>query len=89
MLERSAALIAAAESRFDDADQHFANAAEIARRYSYTMFRAEILDEWGRVLASAGDPARANEKLDEAADIYRRGRFGAPWLDRVEAWRPR
>jgi tetratricopeptide (TPR) repeat protein len=89
LLERAKALIAAAESRFDDADQHFASADEITRRYSYLMYRAEVLDEWGRFLAIAGDPGRANEKLDEAAQIYRRGRFGQPWLDRIEASRPK
>lgn len=44
---------------------------------------------WGRSLRQAGDHARAMERLDAAAEIYRRVGAGEAWLNRVEEERAR
>jgi tetratricopeptide (TPR) repeat protein len=87
LVEWSAASIAVAEKRFDDADHHFAVAIDIIRRYSMRNHEGPALSEWGRTLLAAGHRDRAFEKLDEALDLYRRVGAGQPWIDYVEAAR--
>ncbi len=79
------AMVAAAEGRLTDAEEGFARAVDIDRRYGIVWSEAHALHEWGRALLRAGEPARAMEKLDAALDIYRRAGFGPRWLERVIA----
>jgi hypothetical protein len=45
---------------------------------------ADALQQWALALARAGERSRAAEKLEAAADIYRRHGAGAAWLKRLE-----
>jgi len=85
LVEWSEAAIAVAEKRFDDADDHFALAIEIIRRYSMRTHEGPALSDWGRALLAAGHRDRAREKFDEALALYRRVGAGQPWIDRVLA----
>jgi tetratricopeptide (TPR) repeat protein len=87
LVEWSAASIAVAEKRLDDADHHFAVAIDIIRRYSMRNHEGPALSEWGRTLLAAGHRDRALEKFDEALNLYRRVGAGQPWIDYVEAAR--
>ena len=87
LVEWSAASIAVAEKRLDDADHYFAVAIDIIRRYSMRDHEGPALSEWGRTLLAAGHRDRALEKFDEALDLYRRVGAGQPWIDYVEAAR--
>lgn len=88
-LARAEATIAAAESRFENAQPLFAKAAEIHRRYQVPFDEAETLHCWGRALLAAGERFAALEKLDAATELYRRHGAGERWLQRVQADRLR
>jgi tetratricopeptide (TPR) repeat protein len=85
LVSLSEATIAAAEQKLDDADNHFAEALRVIRRYAMAWSEGPALCEWGRVLAAAGKRDRALEKFDEAIEFYRRIGAGQPWIDRAEA----
>jgi tetratricopeptide (TPR) repeat protein len=86
---RAEAAIAAAESRFENAQPLFAKAAEIHRRYQVPFDEAETLHYWGRALLATGECSAALEKLDAAMELYRRHGAGERWLERVRADRLR
>jgi predicted ATPase len=67
---RSLALLAAALGRFEAADEHFAQALEIAIRMEARPWIARIVLEWLESARRAGaDPQRALAMLDEASAI--------------------
>jgi hypothetical protein len=70
------------EGREDDAARAFAAGREVLARHGLRAEEAELLHEWGRLLA-------VPERLDEAAETYRRHGAAAFWLDRVAADRRR
>jgi tetratricopeptide (TPR) repeat protein len=82
---RAEGALAAAQGRFREADDRFAQSVEIFRRYQVPFEEAETLHYWGRAQLLAGDQRIALEKLDAAADLYRRHGAGERWLDRVQA----
>ncbi len=82
---RAEAAVAAAEGRFDTANEQFANAVEIYRRYQVPFEEAEALHYWGRALLSAGDRGAAMEKLNAAMEIYQHHSVGGRWLETVQA----
>jgi tetratricopeptide (TPR) repeat protein len=86
---RAAAVLAAAQGRYREADGEFAKALTTYRRYSVPWEEADTLECWGRALLAAGDRARAAEKFDTAIEVYRR--IGAPerWIERVTSMRER
>jgi tetratricopeptide (TPR) repeat protein len=84
-VERAEGAVAAAEARFEVADQQFASAVEIFRRYQVPFEEAETLHYWGRALLAAGDSGRALEKLDAAMEIYQQHGAGRRWLETVQA----
>jgi tetratricopeptide (TPR) repeat protein len=89
LIARADATVAAAEARFETADQQFASAVEIFRRYRVPFEQAETLHYWGRTLLAAGDRERGFQKLDAATEIYQRHGAGERWLERVQADRLR
>jgi len=88
-IARAEAAIAAAESRFEDAQPLFEKAAFIHRRYQVPFDQAETLHYWGRALLAAGECPAALEKLDAAIELYRRYGAGERWLERVQTDRVR
>jgi DNA-binding winged helix-turn-helix (wHTH) protein/tetratricopeptide (TPR) repeat protein len=86
---RAEAVVAAAESRFEAANEQFASAVEIYRRYQVPFEEAETLHYWARALLAAGDSGQALEKLDAATELYQRHGAGEPWLERIQTDRLR
>src|SRR5208282_1035407 len=82
------AVVAAAEHKYEDAEAQFKKAVLIFRRYHVPFEEAEALHYWGRALNASDEHGRANEKLDEAIEIYHRCGAGERWVERVEAERP-
>ena len=70
------AVVLAHEGRPDEAERGFADARAVLARHGLRGEEADLLHEWGRLLA-APDP------LDEAAEVYRRHHAGRVWLERV------
>jgi tetratricopeptide (TPR) repeat protein len=79
------AVVLSFEERPDEADARFEAALETLSRFRLPADEADGLHQWGLALARAGDRARAAEKLEAAAEIYRGHGAGAAWLERVEA----
>jgi tetratricopeptide (TPR) repeat protein len=88
-IARAEATVAAAESRFENAQPLFAKAVEIHRRYQVPFDEAETLHYWGRALLAAGECSAALDKLDAATELYRRHGAGERWLERVQTDRLR
>jgi class 3 adenylate cyclase len=86
---RAEAVVAAAEQECEEADADFQKAIHIFRKYQVPFEEAEALYYWGRALNASGAHDRANQKLDEAINIYRRCGAGERWVERVEAQRYR
>jgi tetratricopeptide (TPR) repeat protein len=82
-LARAEAVIAAAEEKFDVAQAEFEKAARISRFLQGSFEEAESLYCWGCALNAAGEPARAVEKLEAAANIYRDAGAGERWIERA------
>ena len=76
------AVTLAHEGRDGDAARVFAEGRAVLARHGLRAEEAELLHEWGRLLA-------VPERLDEAAESYRRHGAGAFWLERVAADRRR
>ena len=76
------AVVLAHEGRTADAVRGFETGRAVLARHGLRGEEAELLHEWGRLL-------EAPERLDEAAELYRRHDAGRFWLDRVEADRRR
>jgi hypothetical protein len=86
---RAEAVVAAAETRFDDAQSEFVRAVEIYRRYQVPFEEAEALHYWGRALIAAGNRGAALDRLGAAAEIYRRHGAGERWIEAIQADRMR
>jgi tetratricopeptide (TPR) repeat protein len=72
------AAVLAHEGRAAEAERVFTEGREVLGRHGLRGEEAELLHQWGRLLA-------APERLDEAAELYRRHGAGRLWLDRVAA----
>jgi hypothetical protein len=79
------AVVLSFEQRTDEADARFGHALETLRHFKLVADEADALHQWGLALARAGERSRATEKLELAADIYRRHAAGAVWLKRLKA----
>jgi tetratricopeptide (TPR) repeat protein len=88
IVARAEAVVAAAESKYEDAETQFVKAVQVFQRYHVPFYEAEALHYWGRALNASGEHGRANEKLDAAIEIYQRCGAGERWVLRVEADRP-
>jgi tetratricopeptide (TPR) repeat protein len=66
--------------QWDEAEEDFRAAAEIAATERYPYAEGRSLAEWGRMLLATGAPDRAARHLEGALDIFRR--LGA-WGDAV------
>jgi tetratricopeptide (TPR) repeat protein len=71
-------IVLALEGEPDAADAAFAAAVDVLRSHRLAGEEADALHQWGRALALP-------ERLEEAAEAYRRHGAGRLWLDRVEA----
>ncbi len=76
------AVVLAHEGRTGEAERRFTEAHATLERHELPGERADLLHEWGRLL-------EAPERLDAAADLYRRHQAGRAWLERVDADRRR
>lgn len=83
---RAEAVVAAADGRLDEPEEHFCKADQIFQYYHLPWEEAENCLYWGLALKATGD-SRANEKFGAAIAIYRRHGAGQRWIDRVEAAR--
>jgi DNA-binding SARP family transcriptional activator/tetratricopeptide (TPR) repeat protein len=72
------AVVLAHEGRAADAERVFAEGRVVLERHGLPGDEADLLHQWGRLLG-------APERLDEAAELYRRHHAGRVWLDRVAA----
>ena len=72
------AVVLAHEGRADDAERVFASARAVLSRYRLVVENADLLHEWGRLLA-------APERLEEAVALYRSHGAGRLWLERAAA----
>jgi DNA-binding SARP family transcriptional activator len=73
-VSRYLGLLAAADSRWDDAERHFEGAIEVNRRIGARPWLAHTQDDYARMLRArgrAGDERRAAELLDAAVATYR------------------
>jgi predicted ATPase len=86
---RAEGAVAAAQDRLEESDRNFEKSVEICKQYFMPWEEADTLYYWGRALLHAGQPHRAQEKLDAAIRIYRDCGGGQIWIDRVEADRRR
>jgi len=72
LTEKHAAIAAAADGRWDLANEHFDKALQQATEIGYPMGRADTLCWRGRMLlaSGAGDESRAEALLEEAGSLY-------------------
>jgi DNA-binding CsgD family transcriptional regulator len=77
------AVAAVAAKCLGDAIRQFDAAIAVFRDYGLPWEDADALICWGRALVAAGQRGAAGEKLDAAADVYRRHGAGLLWLDRI------
>jgi DNA-binding CsgD family transcriptional regulator len=75
--------LAGAESRTALADEHYAQAIAMFRRYHLPWDEAQALECWGVTLINSGDRTTGDRRLDAAATLYRRHGAGPRWLQRV------
>jgi tetratricopeptide (TPR) repeat protein len=68
----------------EPSDDRFQQAVEVFRRYHVPWDEAEAFLLWGRALSRAGNASGARDRLDAAADIYRRIGAGQAWLERAK-----
>ena len=85
MVERAEAVAAAAQGEYAAAETHFRKAIGTFQHYCLPWEEADTLQYWGRALLSAGDNARAIEKLDAAIEIYCSRGAGTRFTDYVMA----
>ncbi|UGS36087.1 BTAD domain-containing putative transcriptional regulator [Capillimicrobium parvum] len=74
----AAGIVLAHEGRSSDAARVFAEGRALLARHRLIGDEADLLHQWGRSLA-------APDRLDEAADLYRRHDVGRLWFERVSA----
>jgi len=82
------AVAMAAGGRAEQADEKFAEAIEIFRRYTLPWDEAETWQRWGRAALQAGNYAGAMAKLDAADETFGRHAAGSVWIERVKQDRP-
>jgi tetratricopeptide (TPR) repeat protein len=82
MVAFAEAVALAHADRPDDAERAFARARALLAAHRLRSEEAELLHEWGCLLD-------APDRLDEAAELFRRHGAGRFWLDRVAADRQR
>lgn len=75
--------VAGALGQHAQADEHFARAVQVLRRYGVVLEEAEALISWGRILLAHEDWAGGLTRLDEAAALYARIGAGARWRERI------
>jgi class 3 adenylate cyclase len=84
-VERSEAVVAAAQNEYSVAEAHFQKAIATFQHYCLPWEEADTLQYWGRALLTAGEHQRAIEKFDAAIEIYRSHRAGTRFIDFVMA----
>jgi non-specific serine/threonine protein kinase len=79
------AVVAGERGDYDIAYRQFEAALAIHQKYHLAWAQADTLHYWGRVLAAAGDRARAAEKFDAAIENHRSRGVGPRFLDWLTA----
>jgi tetratricopeptide (TPR) repeat protein len=82
------AMCMAAGNRTQDAEHAFAEAVNTLRSHHIVWEHAMYLRDWARSRAANGDASGADEKLDEAAGVYRGIGANERWLHIVDSERP-
>jgi tetratricopeptide (TPR) repeat protein len=83
--EVAVAVVLSFEERHDQADERFSGAIETLRRYRLAAEEADALHQWGLARARAGDSSGAADRMEQAAELYRRHGAASAWLDRLQA----
>ncbi len=79
-VERTLGVLAATLERWEDAEQHFAAAAEIHERLGAKLFLARTWLNWGGALLARGEEAdseRALDLIERATELAREHGSGA------------
>jgi tetratricopeptide (TPR) repeat protein len=85
MVERSEAVVAAAQAKLAAAETQFKKAIATFQHYCLPWEEADTLQYWGRALLAAGERARAIKKFDAAIEIYRSRGAGTRFIEYVMA----
>jgi tetratricopeptide (TPR) repeat protein len=88
MVIRAEAFAGATHKKPGEANALCERAIATFRHYKVPLEEAETLYYWGSALVAAGRHADGVDKLDAAADIYRRCGTGSRWIERALAVRP-
>ena len=82
-VELARAVVFGADEERESAEAAYAQAVEVFRRLELPWDEAEALHRWGQLSFGVGDRARAQEKLGQALEVYRRIGAGSRWIERV------
>jgi tetratricopeptide (TPR) repeat protein len=80
-VERSEAVVAAAQGKYSRAETRFKKAIATFQHYCLPWEEADTLQYWGRALLAAGGHTRAIEKFDAAIEIYRSRGAGVRFVE--------
>jgi tetratricopeptide (TPR) repeat protein len=81
MVQRAEALVAAAQGKYERAEDQFKKTTATFEQYCLPWEQADTLQFWSRALLAAGECARAIEKFDAAIEIYRSRGAGARFIE--------
>ena len=84
-IERTEAVMAAAQGQYSAAKTQFEKAIATFQRYCLPWEEADTLQYWGQALVGACERARAIEKFEAAIEIYRSRGASSRFFDYVMA----
>jgi class 3 adenylate cyclase len=79
------AVLVAGAGQPDAADEAFAAAVSLFRNLDLPWDEADALQRWGQHCFANGERPKAQEKLGQALEVYRRIGAGSRWIERVVA----
>ena len=75
--------VLAADGRRDEATARFVAAVDALHRGGRVWLEADALVQWARADATAGDDDGSRQRLQQAADVYRRIDAASHWIERI------